>query len=98
MKYKTLSYHEFRKSGKQEGLFVDAVHDIHNFPKHGTSNMTTLSILLLLATLLLFAGAVNFSNLSIASSLRRAKEVGVKKVLGFSRESLVWQFMDEIAM
>lgn len=98
MKDKTLSYHEFRKSGKQEGLFVDAVHDIHNFPKHGTSNMPTLSILLLLATLLLFAGAVNFSNLSIASSLRRAKEVGVKKVLGSSRARLFWQFMGEIVM
>src|SRR5690606_35953783 len=68
---KGLSYAEFRESGSQEGLFVDAVHDIHNFPKHGSSNMATVSILLVLATLLLFAGAINFSNLSIASSLRR---------------------------
>ncbi len=95
---KGLSYEAFRQSGSQEGLFVDAVHDIHNFPKHGSSNMATVSILLVLASLLLFAGAINFSNLSIASSLRRAKEVGVKKVLGSSRAGLFWQFMGEIAL
>lgn len=95
---KGLPYAEFRESGSQEGLFVDAVHDIHNFPKHGSSNMATVSVLLVLATLLLFAGAINFSNLSIASSLRRAKEVGVKKVLGSSRARLFWQFMGEIAL
>lgn len=97
-KAKELTYEEFRASGSQEGLFTDAVHDIHNFPRHGASNMTTVSVLLILATLLLFAGAINFSNLSIASSLRRAKEVGVKKVLGSSRTRLFWQFMGEIAL
>jgi len=92
-----LSYQAFREAGHQAGLFVDAVQDLHNFPKHGESNITTVSVLLVLATLLLLAGAINFSNLSIAASIRRAKEVGVKKVLGSSRTRLFWQFMGEIA-
>jgi len=91
-----LSYQAFRNAGHQAGLFVDAVQDLHNFPKHGDSNITTVSVLLVLATLLLLAGAINFSNLSIAASIRRAKEVGVKKVLGSSRARLFWQFMGEI--
>ncbi|WP_353131143.1 ABC transporter permease [Parapedobacter pyrenivorans] len=92
-----LTYQAFRDEGHQVGLFVDAVPDLHNFPKHGDSNITTVSVLLVLAALLLLAGAINFSNLSIAASIRRAKEVGVKKVLGSSRARLFWQFMGETA-
>lgn len=91
-------YPEFKKSGSQEGLFLDFAHDIHNFPKYGSSNIKTVTILLVLAAMLLIAGAINFSNLSIAASLRRAREVGVKKVLGSSRARLFWQFMGEVAI
>lgn len=98
MKETGKTYDQYIKSANHTSLFVDAVHDIHNFPKHGTSNIGTISILLVLAILLLFTGAINFSNLSIASSLRRAKEVGIKKVLGSSRANLFWQFMVEIAL
>jgi len=89
---------EFRQAGHQAGLFVDAVQDLHNFPKHGSSNITTVTALLLLAILLLLAGTINFSNLSIASSIRRAKEVGVRKVIGSSRKQLFIQFLGEIGL
>lgn len=92
------SLESFRKAGHSAGLFVDAIEDIHNFPKHGSSNITTVSVLLLLASLLLLVGAINFSNLSIAASLRRAKEVGVRKVLGSNKKQLVWQFMSEAGL
>jgi putative ABC transport system permease protein len=88
----------FRKAGHQAGLFADAIKDIHNFPKNGSSNFTTVTVLLLLAFLLLLAGAINFSNLSIASSVRRAKEIGIRKVLGSAIAQLRWQFMMEIAL
>jgi putative ABC transport system permease protein len=88
----------FRKAGHTAGLFADPVSKLHNFPKHGSSNFTTVSVLLALAVLLLIAGAINFSNLSVAASIRRAKEVGVRKVLGSSRRQLLWQFMGEIAL
>ncbi len=88
----------FRRAGHHAGLFVDEITSIHNFPKHGSSNFTTVSILLLLAALLLLAGAINFSNLSIAASIRRAKEVGVRKVLGSTRKQLLLQIIGEIAL
>lgn len=91
------SFEDFRKAGHQAGLFVDAVQNLHNFPKHGSTNFSTVSVLLVLAILLLIAGAINFSNLSIAVSVRRAKEVGVRKVLGSGQRQLLWQFMSEIA-
>ncbi|SEL53681.1 ABC transporter permease [Parapedobacter koreensis] len=98
LKKDNVSFQDFRKAGHQAGLFVDAVQDLHNFPKHADSNFTTVSILLVLAALLLLAGAINFSNLSIAASIRRAKEVGVRKVLGSNRKQLLWQFLGEIAL
>ena len=88
----------FRKGGHQAGLFVDAVKNLHNFPKHGNSNFTTVSVLLILSTLLLIAGAINFSNLSLAASIRRTKEVGIRKVLGSNRRQVLWQFIGEIAI
>lgn len=92
------SLDEFRKAGHQAGLFADAVTKLHNFPKHGKSNFATVTVLLILSVLLLIAGAINFSNLSIAASIRRAKEVGVRKVLGASCKQLLWHFMSEIAL
>src|SRR5690554_7485225 len=98
LKSEDLSFSEFRQKGYQAGLFVDAVQDLHNFPKHGSSDFPTISVLLLLAVLLLVQGTINFSNLSLAGSIRRAKEVGVRKVLGSNRGQLIWQFMGETSI
>ncbi len=92
------SLEDFRKAGHHAGLFVDEVKNIHNFPKHGSSHFTTVSVLLLLAALLLLAGAINFSNLSIAASIRRAKEIGIRKVLGSDRKQLLLQIVGEVAL
>jgi putative ABC transport system permease protein len=89
---------DFRNTGNQSGLFADEVGKLHNFPKHGNSNFVTVSLLLSLAALLLLAGTINFSNLSIAASVRRAKEIGIRKVLGSGRRQLVIQIIGEIAL
>ncbi len=98
LKKDSQSLADFRKAGHHAALFVDEVKNIHNFPKHGNSNFTTVSVLLLLAALLLLAGAINFSNLSIAASIRRAKEIGVRKVLGSGRKQLLLQIIGEVAL
>lgn len=92
------SYSSFRQAGHKAGLFADAVGNIHNFPRHGASNFITVVTLVVLAFLLLIAGAINFSNLSIAASIRRAKEVGIRKTLGSSRGQLIRQFLGETAL
>jgi putative ABC transport system permease protein len=58
-------------------------------------NATTLYILGSIAVFVLLIACINFMNLSTARSARRAKEVGVRKVLGAEKQSLISQFLGE---
>lgn len=50
---------------------------------------------MLIALIILLIACINFMNLSTAQSEKRAKEVGVRKVLGSGKKRLVTQFMSE---
>lgn len=97
-----IQHHEQLKkafaAGNSPVLFTDAVPNIQNFSKFGSSNMKTVSILFVLAILLLFTGAINFSNLTVAKSISRAREVGIRKTLGSGRRKLIFQFMAETGL
>ena len=58
-------------------------------------NATTLYILGSIAVFILIIASINFMNLSTARSAKRAKEVGVRKVLGAEKRSLIFQFLGE---
>lgn len=62
------------------------------FPK---GHAETQYILAGIAIFILLLGVINFINLSTALSIRRAKEVGVRKILGSSRTALTVQFLIE---
>lgn len=61
-------------------------------PSGSESQVKTVSLIALFVLLL---ACINYINLSTARSLNRAKEVGIKKVNGSSRLSLIGQFMVE---
>jgi putative ABC transport system permease protein len=59
------------------------------------SSMQNVYILFFIALFLITLACVNFMNLSTAYSLKRAKEVGVRKTLGSNKAELVRQFLTE---
>lgn len=60
-----------------------------------TAHLPTLYGLMGIAIFILLLAVINFINLSTAQSIRRAKEVGVRKTLGSTRPDLVFQFLIE---
>ena len=75
--------------------------DIHFNPLYGTfdngrvADKTTLFELGGIALFLLLLGCINFINLTTAKSAQRAKEIGIRKVLGSLRVQLIKQFLSE---
>jgi len=58
-------------------------------------SITYVYIFSIIASFILLIACVNFMNLSTARSANRAKEVGVRKVLGSSKKDLIAQFLTE---
>lgn len=52
-------------------------------------------VFLMVAVFILFIALINFVNITIAASLKRGKEIGIKKVMGASVKQLRIQFLSE---
>src|SRR5689334_17874736 len=62
---------------------------------NNSSNPMYSYILSGIALFVLLIACINFVNLTIARSVRRAKEVGIRKVVGGERKQLIMQFLGE---
>jgi predicted permease len=84
-------------------LSLQPLPDLHLNEHYKTYSMDALSkktlwSLGLIGLFLLVIACINFINLSTAQSVNRAKEIGVRKVLGSSRYQLLRQFLTETAL
>ncbi len=61
-------------------------------------DIRVVTTFLVIALLILSLACFNFVNLSVATAIRRAKEIGIKKVLGASRRNLIIQFILETSI
>jgi putative ABC transport system permease protein len=59
------------------------------------SNPTFSYILSAIALFILLIACINFVNLTVARSVKRAKEIGIRKVIGGTRKQLMIQFLSE---
>ncbi|HEY4936250.1 MAG TPA: ABC transporter permease, partial [Puia sp.] len=101
---------QFAKENKADGnettkrtFFLRPLSILHfdsrmeNMDDHVTSK-TTLWTLALIALFILIMACINFVNLSTVQAVNRSKEIGVRKVLGSSRQNLLWQILGETSM
>ena len=92
-------YIKFRK-GAKVSLTLQPLADIHFNSDYSDeysrqAHLPTLYGLMGIAVFILLLAVINFVNLSTAQSLERAKEVGIRKVLGSRRKDIVLQFLGE---
>ncbi len=81
--------------------FLFSAHDWHlrnefdNGVQTGGGQIEYVHLFSLIAWVILLIGCINFMNLATARSEKRAREVGVRKVLGAVKKNLVVQFIGE---
>ncbi|MEN0056742.1 MAG: ABC transporter permease [Mucilaginibacter sp.] len=94
------NYTKFKSNGNYFKLGLSPLSTIHlQSNRQGeigiNGNIEYVYIFSVVALFILLLACINFMNLSTARSANRAREVGVRKVLGSSRKHLIFQFLAE---
>jgi len=74
-------------------LYSDFANGVEN--GNGNARITFVKLFGIVASFILLIACINFMNLSTARSEKRAKEVGIRKVVGAQKSSLISQFIGE---
>ena len=96
-------FKKYRPADDKDEIVVQPLSEIHYYDAHShTGNFlgrtiakSSLRILWMIAAFILIIACVNFINLATAQAVNRAKEVGVRKVLGSGKWQLRLQFLAE---
>lgn len=95
-----LSLAQFRTKGNELGFVLQPLTSIHlhshsNFELTSPGDVMYVYIFAVIAAFMLLIACINFINLSTAGASKRAKEVGVRKVIGSGQQQLIKQFLLE---
>ncbi|MFD0941749.1 ABC transporter permease [Pedobacter boryungensis] len=93
------TFNDFYKAkSRKPGLKVLPLSEVYSNPSFSENWLDKIKPIIALSIFLLIISVINFVNLATAQSVQRAKEVGVKKVLGAYKKQLVLQFLIESAI
>jgi putative ABC transport system permease protein len=92
--------HVTQGQGSSLEVFTQPLSRVHLYSraengKLVTGRIETVKLFMVIAIVILLIACINFMNLSTARSEKRAKEVGIRKVVGARKQSLVMQFIAE---
>ena len=92
-----------RQQGMIAHVFAQPLRDVHlnadiSAPKAVMGSYRTVYFFILIGLVTLFIALLNYVNLATARALDRAREVGVRKVVGANRNQLIIQFLTESAL
>lgn len=95
-----VSLAEAKKSVENWHFYLMPLTDIHlhghtKYELEANGDIQYVYIFACLAVFILLLACVNFTNLSTASAAKRSREIGIRKVLGSIRRTLVTQFLSE---
>ena len=98
--YTGITFINWQEAGNSAGFYLVPLKDIHLHSNTSeelevNSTVSYLYIYGLIGFIILFIAIFNFVNLATAQSASRAREVGVRKVMGSSKTGLVRQFLFE---
>lgn len=95
-----ITLEQFRNKGNKIGLFLQPLTDIHlhsdlNFDLEPGGDIRYVYIFSAVALFMLIIACINFINLTTARATERAREVGIRKVIGSLKRQLMSQFLTE---
>ncbi len=93
-------YQEIKPEDRKNDIRLQPLTSIHLHSNLGleveaNGSLNTVYIMAAVAFFILIIACINFMNLTTAQSLKRAREVGIRKVVGSRRAQLVFQFLSE---
>jgi putative ABC transport system permease protein len=98
-----ISFEDYKKHPNAVQFYVHALTDVHlksklKYELSPVGDEASLYTFGVISLFILLLASVNFINLTTARASRRAKEVGIRKVIGSSRPKLIAQFITESLM
>jgi len=95
-----INMEEFAASGNSFSYFIQPLYDIHlhsdlQYEIESNGNILYVYIFISIAIFILVIASINFTNLATARASNRSKEVGIRKVVGSTKQQLILQFLTE---